>query len=104
MTIAHPTSSNSVNLLRDANLRNWLDRGASAHPNKFFLNSIDQKKTATYGEVHEFCRRLSRWLREQGFDANDRVALISNNALEHLLFYFGVMYYGATICTIHVGI
>ncbi len=104
MTIAQPTSSNSVKLLRDANLRNWLDRGASAHPNKFFLKSIDQEKTATYGEVHEFCRRLSRWLREQGFDANDRVALISNNALEHLLFYFGVMYYGATICTIHVGI
>ena len=30
------------------------------------------------------------------------MALLSNNALEHLLIYFGVMYYGATICTIHV--
>ena len=33
---------------------------------------------------------------------NDRVALLANNSIEHLLCYFGVMAYGATICTVHV--
>ena len=34
--------------------------------------------------------------------ANDRVALLSNNSIEHLLVYFGVLAYGATVCTVHV--
>ena len=43
-----------------------------------------------------------RFLRERGLGPNDRVALLSNNSIEHLLCYFGVMAAGATICTIHV--
>src|SRR5262249_21149045 len=38
----------------------------------------------------------------QGIGVNDRVALLSNNSIEHLVCYFGVMAYGATICTVHV--
>jgi acyl-coenzyme A synthetase/AMP-(fatty) acid ligase len=34
--------------------------------------------------------------------ANDRVALLSHNSIEHLAVYLGVMAYGATICTVHV--
>ena len=30
------------------------------------------------------------------------MALLANNSIEHLLTYFGVMAYGATICTVHV--
>ena len=36
------------------------------------------------------------------FRPNDRLALMSNNSIEHLLIYLGVMAYGATACTIHV--
>ena len=79
-----------------------MDRGAASYPDKVFLESVDQQRSATYADVSLFCRRLSRKLRKKGFGPNDRVALLSNNALEHLLIYFGVMYYGATICTIHV--
>ena len=41
-------------------------------------------------------------MRERGIGTNDRVALLANNSIEHLLCYFGVMSYGATICTVHV--
>ena len=37
-----------------------------------------------------------------GIGRNDRVALLANNSIEHLLCYFGMMAYGATICTVHV--
>ena len=40
--------------------------------------------------------------RQRGLGRNDRVALLANNSIEHLLCYFGVMAYGATICTVHV--
>src|SRR5947209_49960 len=32
---------------------------------------------------------------------NDRVALLADNSIEHLVCYFGVMAYGATVCTVH---
>ena len=38
----------------------------------------------------------------RGLGRNDRVALLANNSIEHLVCYFGVMAYGATICTVHV--
>ncbi len=46
--------------------------------------------------------RFATFLRERGLGPNDRVALLANNAIEHLLCYFGVMAAGATVCTIHV--
>jgi len=96
------TSPEPVHVSWEANLRGWLDRGATNHPNKVLVKSIEQRKSATYGDVQEFCRRLSNKLGKLGLSANDRVALLANNSLEHLLIYLGVMYYGATICTIHV--
>ena len=30
------------------------------------------------------------------------MALLANNSIEHLVCYFGVMAYGATVCTVHV--
>ena len=47
-------------------------------------------------------RRIATLLRERGIGRNDRVALLANNSIEHLICYFGVMAYGATICTVHV--
>ena len=47
-------------------------------------------------------RRIAAFLHARGIRTNDRVALLANNSIEHLACYFGVMAYGATICTIHV--
>ena len=45
---------------------------------------------------------MATLLRDRGLNRNDRVVLLANNSIEHLLVYFGVMAYGATICTVHV--
>ena len=85
-----------------ATIHGWLERGAALHPDKVFVRSLDQGRQITYGEALRLARRMARYLAARGFRANDRVALLSENSLEHLMVYYGVMYFGATICTIHV--
>ncbi len=80
----------------------WLERNNRLFPDKIFIHSIDQEKSITYGAAYDCCHRIAAYLNNLGLRANDRVALLSNNSLEHLMTYFGVMVYGATICTIHV--
>ncbi len=83
-------------------ISDWLVNNSRNHPDKVFIHSINQEKSITYGEAYDCCCRIGSYLNELGLVANDRVALLSNNSLEHLMGYFGVMAYGATICTIHV--
>jgi long-chain acyl-CoA synthetase len=83
-------------------LRQWIDRAAEREPEKSFIISADDERTLTYHQLREGTRRIAAHLKAQGVGANDRIALLSNNSIEHLLSYFGVMAYGATICTVHV--
>ena len=80
----------------------WLWRNATLYPDKPFVVSIDQDKTITHRQFFELCGRIGRYLKARGIGANDRVALLSNNSIEHLATYVGTMAYGATACTIHV--
>ena len=83
-------------------LRQWIGRAAARDPDKPFIVSADDGRTLTYGQLREATGRIATYLRARGIGANDRVALLSNNSIEHLLSYFGVLAYGATICTVHV--
>jgi long-chain acyl-CoA synthetase len=83
-------------------LRDWIARAAQRHPAKPWIVSADDGRTVTYRELHEATGRIAAFLHSRGIGANQRVALLANNSLEHLLCYFGVMDYGATICTVHV--
>ena len=83
-------------------VRAWLEAGAAVYPDKLLFRSIEQGRDASYAATRATARRMSRFLAARGFRANDRVALLSNNSLEHLMVYYGVIYHGATICTIHV--
>jgi acyl-coenzyme A synthetase/AMP-(fatty) acid ligase len=83
-------------------LRRWIDRAAGREPEKPFIISADDGRELTYGQLRAVTRRIAGHLKAQGVRTNDRVALLSNNSIEHLASYFGVMAYGATICTVHV--
>ena len=65
-------------------IHGWLEAGAALHPDKPFVRSIDQGTLVTYGEALRLARRMARFLAARGFRANDRVALLSENSLEHL--------------------
>lgn len=90
------------NLATVNTIRGWVTRHAEATPDKPFLHSVDQGISVTYRILHDACRRIAADLQARGIGANDRVALLSDNSVEHIVTYFGVMYASATICTIHV--
>jgi long-chain acyl-CoA synthetase len=83
-------------------LRDWIVRAAQRHPDKPWIVSADDGRTLTYRELDEAAGRIAAFLHSHRIGSNDRVALLANNSIEHLLCYFGVMSYGATICTVHV--
>src|SRR5262245_56427442 len=83
-------------------LRHWIDRAAEREPDKPFIIAADDGRSLSYAELRAVTRRMAAHLAALGVRANDRIALLSNNSIEHLVSYFGVMAYGATICTVHV--
>jgi len=83
-------------------LRHWIDRNADRDPEKAYIISAEDGRTLSYGQLQELTGRIGGLLGEQGIRANDRIALLAENSIEHLLCYVGVMAYGATICTVHV--
>jgi len=83
-------------------LRSWIVRAAARAPDKPLVVSAHDGRSVSYGQLRDFIGRFATLLRERGLGRNDRVALLANNSIEHLLCYFGVMAAGATICTIHV--
>jgi acyl-coenzyme A synthetase/AMP-(fatty) acid ligase len=83
-------------------LRSWIVRAALRAPDKPWIISADDGRTLNYGQLREIVGRLATFLGGHGIGVNDRVALLANNSIEHLLCYFGVMAAGATICTVHV--
>src|SRR5262245_35700306 len=83
-------------------LRDWIARAARRHPGKPWIVSADDGRSLSYRELDEAVGRIAAFLHGRSIGSNDRVALLANNSIEHLLCYFGVMAYGATICTVHV--
>ena len=83
-------------------LRDWIARAASRTPDKTWVVRADDGRSVTYGELQDTVGRFATFLRQRGLGRNDRVALLANNSIEHLLCYFGVMAAGVTVCTIHV--
>jgi long-chain acyl-CoA synthetase len=83
-------------------LRQWIGRAAEREPDKAFIVSADDSRTLTYGQLRDLTGRIATHLRDRGVGVNERIALLSNNSIEHLATYFGVLAYGATICTVHV--
>src|SRR5215213_3641342 len=83
-------------------LRDWIARAAARGPRKPWIVSADDGRTLTYGQLRDVTARIATVLDGRGITAHDRVALLANNSIEHLLCYFGVMSYGATVCTVHV--
>jgi long-chain acyl-CoA synthetase len=83
-------------------LREWIARAAQRAPENPWIVAADDGRAVSYRELQDITGRIATFLSERGIAANDRVALLANNSIEHLLCYLGVMAYGATICTVHI--
>ena len=83
-------------------LRDWIEAAARRHLDKPWAICAESGRALTYPELRETTGRIAAVLSAHGIGPNDRVALLANNSIEHLLCYLGTLAYGATICTIHV--
>ena len=83
-------------------LRSWIERAAARDPDKPYIVSVEDGRSISFAELRLATRRIAAFLHARSIKSNHRVALLSNNSIEHLACYFGVMAYGASICTIHV--
>src|SRR5260370_4968280 len=83
-------------------LQSWIARAAARAPEKPWLVPASDGREIDYARLRESCGRFATLVAQGGIGANDRVALLADNAIEQLLCYFGVLAAGATVCTIHV--
>jgi acyl-coenzyme A synthetase/AMP-(fatty) acid ligase len=83
-------------------LRDWIERAAQRAPDKPWVVSAGDGRIISYSQLRDATRRIASFLHRRGLGRNDRVAMLANNSIEHLVCYLGVMSYGATICTVHV--
>src|SRR3974390_1559481 len=85
-------------------IREWIDRAARLHPDKPYIVSVEDGRTITFAEFARLVCRIGSFLDRAGIAANDRIALLAGNSIEHIACYVGVMAYGATIGAVHVEI
>ena len=69
-------------------LRNWIDRAAQRDPAKPWIVLAEGGRTVTYGELRQATGRIAAFLHGRGLGANDRVALLATNSIEHLVCYW----------------
>lgn len=87
---------------RDSGFFFWLARNARECPDRTAIRSLDQNVEITHGELFRLANRIGHFYVANGIGRGDRVVLLSNNSIEHLIVYLGSLAYGCTICTIHV--
>src|SRR5215471_6629408 len=101
----YPVPKSFNNGMQDAGsnlLNGWIARAALRTPDKPWVVCADDGRSVSYAELREAVGRFVTLLRTHGLGRNERVALLANNSVEHLIAYFGVMAAGATVCTVHV--
>lgn len=60
----------------------WIAHHADLRPGAEALIDDARDLTITYGDLEDRIRRLAAWLRDQGVDAGDRVAFLSENTTD----------------------
>jgi acyl-coenzyme A synthetase/AMP-(fatty) acid ligase len=83
-------------------MRSVLAGNAARIPDRLYMYAIDQDKSLSFGELHALASRMAHVLQARGLKANDRVLMLSENSIEFIATFLGVIRYGATIATANV--
>ncbi len=65
---------------------------------------VENGDSITWQEIASWTARLANYLSNENIRANDRIVVLGENSLEHLILYYGIQAYGATYCTINTEI
>ena len=61
-----------------------MERNAREIPDKVAIHSLNQDKQIRHGDLFQVANRIGRYFEARDIGPNERVALLSNNSLEHL--------------------
>ncbi|MEC7489511.1 MAG: class I adenylate-forming enzyme family protein [Pseudomonadota bacterium] len=79
-----------------------MQRNAQEFSEKLAIKSLDQQKEITHGQLFRIANQIGHFYAAMRIGRNDRVVLLSDNSIEHLIIYLASLAYGCTICTVHV--
>lgn len=74
-----------------------IERNGRILASKVFIESLDQGRSITFGEMDNYCNRVANFLREKKTKVDDRVTLIGKNSIETMIIYYGILKYGAVV-------
>jgi acyl-coenzyme A synthetase/AMP-(fatty) acid ligase len=79
-----------------------LEEHARRRPDKIVIDSPDQGSRMTYGELEALTRRFAGFLGSEGLERGDRISVLSDNAIEALLVFWGALRAGVIVNPINV--
>jgi long-chain acyl-CoA synthetase len=82
------------------NIASWLERTATLWPEREALFS-GSRCVATYGEFRMKAAQVAAWLKAQGVEPGDRVAIFMKNCPDYLIAQYGIWYAGAAAVPIN---
>ena len=77
---------------------------ARRRPHKVFIESPDQGSRITFGEFEALTRRFANFLAGEGVGRGDRISVLSDNAIEALVVFWGGLRAGVIVNPINVEI
>src|SRR2546425_8588970 len=81
-----------------------LEEHARRRPDKVFIESPDQGSRVTFHDFEALTRRFANFLAQEGVGPGDRVSILSDNAIEALVVFWGVLRAGVIANPINVEI
>src|SRR5439155_23289413 len=81
-----------------------LEEHARERRDKVFIESPDQRSRITFGEFEAVTRRLVNFLTGEGVRPGDRISILSDNAIEALVVFWGGLRAGVIVNPITVAL
>lgn len=81
-----------------------LEEHARRRRDKTFIESPDQGSRVTFGEFEALTRRFANFLAREGVGHGDRISVLSENAIEALVVFWGALRAGVIVNPINVEI
>lgn len=81
-------------------LTDLLAPAAEKHRDRPALINVDGT-THTFGHTWQACHRLGRFLQDNGIEKGDRIAILSANAPEYFVAFYGTLFAGGVVTTLN---
>jgi len=85
-------------------IREVLNTYKDRHPDKIALFDLDQDKSISWGQLHDWANRVARYLESRGIKKSDRVGLLSDESIDRMIIWMGIWRLGAVVCPLNVEI